>query len=544
MPRVFISYSHDSREHGERVLRLAEQLREDGLDTYIDQHVNGTPEEGWPRWMQNQLELADFVLVVCTETSYTRYRGHEVGDKGKGASWEGAIIYQALYDAKSTTTKFVPVVFEPQDTRFIPEPLRGFTHYRPTSEVEYTALYAFLRGVGGVEPGALGELRPVSRRRIKPSIFDTDNQLIGEVDFHHETMDPTTTGPRYRHHVYLVYDAVDRELAEALYSRLSSQLDVVYERGQAPESVLRRNQEASFLTVAIVSPHTPPEFFRRHDVARAIVATRQRSPQHKLVALLAPRFHRTKLPLSMTGIDCIEPDEDDIEPYAHTATYRIVRSANLQMARLGHRHHKPSPSAEFSRFRSEVSTRRLMSGHKTNTPEIQPWMDFTVPPVDLELFRTLESEVGDQEGWYLVYIDIDRLSGINKRFGSLVGDAVVRRVAEIIRHELSSMVRCGRDEFVSYELVGTKGPREIEEGAFRALAQIQSFDWNQLAPGLFVSACAGWAAREADEEISDWAIRAVLGCLDAKRSGISRVSAGPLAVPRGTSRNLWDHQSE
>jgi SEFIR domain len=58
-PRVFISYSHDSTEHAEVVLALAQRLRQDGVDAWIDQYENGTPEEGWPRWMLNRLEWAE-----------------------------------------------------------------------------------------------------------------------------------------------------------------------------------------------------------------------------------------------------------------------------------------------------------------------------------------------------------------------------------------------------------------------------------------------------------------------------------------------------
>ena len=61
-PTIFISYSHDSQAHGEQVLRLAERLRADGLDAQLDQYVNGTPPEGWPRWMLDRLDEASFVL--------------------------------------------------------------------------------------------------------------------------------------------------------------------------------------------------------------------------------------------------------------------------------------------------------------------------------------------------------------------------------------------------------------------------------------------------------------------------------------------------
>ena len=63
---VFISYSHDSEEHQQNVLNLADRLRDEGIDCIIDQYEE-SPSEGWVRWAINQIEEADFVLVVCTE---------------------------------------------------------------------------------------------------------------------------------------------------------------------------------------------------------------------------------------------------------------------------------------------------------------------------------------------------------------------------------------------------------------------------------------------------------------------------------------------
>ena len=41
---VFISYSHDSDEHREQVLRLSERLRADGISTILDRYVErGSP---------------------------------------------------------------------------------------------------------------------------------------------------------------------------------------------------------------------------------------------------------------------------------------------------------------------------------------------------------------------------------------------------------------------------------------------------------------------------------------------------------------------
>lgn len=169
---VFISYSHDSDEHRDRVLALSERLRADGIETMLDRYVErGSPPEGWPRWMLNGLDKASHLLTVCTQTYYRRFRGHEVLEKGKGVDWEGALITQALYDSKSASIKFLPVVFDAADVGYIPEPLRGQSYYSLTSEQNYQALYDALLKQSGVEPGPVGALKRKPRARGSPLRF-------------------------------------------------------------------------------------------------------------------------------------------------------------------------------------------------------------------------------------------------------------------------------------------------------------------------------------------------------------------------------------
>jgi TolB-like protein/Tfp pilus assembly protein PilF len=159
--RVFISYSHDSSEHKQRVLRLAQQLRMDGFDAQLDQYLNGSPEEGWPRWMLNQVDEAPFVLVVCTRVYYHRFRGREEPRAGRGSDWEGAAIIQQLYDQRSRTSKFIPVLFAPEDEAYVPEPLRGRTVYQLSDDLpdeeQYQKLADCLRGKAGVAPVPLAD---------------------------------------------------------------------------------------------------------------------------------------------------------------------------------------------------------------------------------------------------------------------------------------------------------------------------------------------------------------------------------------------------
>ena len=169
---VFLSYSHDTPEHRQRVLQLSERLRDDGLDTRLDQYENGAPVNGWTRWMMDQLDAADRVVVVCTKTYHRRFRGHDdEPGKGKGVDWEGALITQEIYDAKSRTKKFMPVLFEPSDVAFIPEPLRSHNHHVLTSEAAYLGFYDELMDQAGVEPRKIGTPKIRARRTEDPLAF-------------------------------------------------------------------------------------------------------------------------------------------------------------------------------------------------------------------------------------------------------------------------------------------------------------------------------------------------------------------------------------
>jgi len=128
VPKVFISYTHDSQEHSDRVWELCERLRQDGVDCCIDLHER-SPAEGWPRWCRNQVQESDFVLVVCTETYTRRYEGKEEPGKGLGGSWEGSVVTQELYEDQGKNTKFIPVVFSPDHKN----PLRSNSVLRRTT---------------------------------------------------------------------------------------------------------------------------------------------------------------------------------------------------------------------------------------------------------------------------------------------------------------------------------------------------------------------------------------------------------------------------
>jgi hypothetical protein len=157
--KVFISYSHDSDAHRDFVRGLSDRLRTDGLDCLIDQYINGFPPEGWQCWMENQIEAADFVLLVCTETYLRRYRKQET-DGGRGVTFEGVVISQTLYNHYYHNTKFIPVIPKNGHWGHVPTPLQDYSTY--TLPEDYETLYRLLTNQAKFVPPPVGEIRPPS----------------------------------------------------------------------------------------------------------------------------------------------------------------------------------------------------------------------------------------------------------------------------------------------------------------------------------------------------------------------------------------------
>jgi tetratricopeptide (TPR) repeat protein len=113
------------------------------VDCIIDQY-EPAPAEGWPSWMERQLEEADFVLVVCTETYLRRSKGQERPGSGKGVRFESVLIVQELYDLAMRNPKFLPVAFSPSDFNYMPRPLRAYTSYWLDTPEGYESLLRHL----------------------------------------------------------------------------------------------------------------------------------------------------------------------------------------------------------------------------------------------------------------------------------------------------------------------------------------------------------------------------------------------------------------
>ena len=78
IPKVFISYSHDSLEHKKWVLDLATRLRDYGIDATLDQWEL-IPGDDIPHFMEQNLSSSDKVLMICSENYVNKANSGEGG---------------------------------------------------------------------------------------------------------------------------------------------------------------------------------------------------------------------------------------------------------------------------------------------------------------------------------------------------------------------------------------------------------------------------------------------------------------------------------
>lgn len=157
---LFISYSWDTENHKKEILEFADKLRsDDGIDCILDAYIEGTPEEGWPRWMERQIEHAKYIIIICTEQYLLRWKGEVAKGIGKGVKFESLLTSNMLANDDSLNTKIIPVIVKNEDDKFIPLPLKGASFYSIENKDDYDSLVRYITGQPLVKKPNLGDRR-------------------------------------------------------------------------------------------------------------------------------------------------------------------------------------------------------------------------------------------------------------------------------------------------------------------------------------------------------------------------------------------------
>ena len=189
VPKVFISYSWESKEHSEWVNSLADKLLADGIEAIIDSY-DVIPGDRLPEFMESSIKDSDYVIIICTE-EYKR----KANNREKGVGYESHIISAELYN-NHNDRKFIPIIRQGELNTAIPTYLDGKLAIdlrgNPYNETSYKDLIASIFKVKkkpkvGIRPDYLDEYEPIS-------IEGEDIRIIGIIS--NEVTLPRNDGTR------------------------------------------------------------------------------------------------------------------------------------------------------------------------------------------------------------------------------------------------------------------------------------------------------------------------------------------------------------
>ena len=189
VPKVFISYSWESKEHSDWVNSLADKLLADGIEAIIDSY-DVSPGDRLPEFMESSIKDSDYVIIICTE-EYKR----KANNREKGVGYESHIISAELYN-NHNDRKFIPIIRQGDFNTALPTYLDGKLAIdlrgNPYNETSYKDLIASIFKVKkkpkvGVRPNYLDEYEPIS-------IEGEDIKIIGIIS--NEVTLPRNDGTR------------------------------------------------------------------------------------------------------------------------------------------------------------------------------------------------------------------------------------------------------------------------------------------------------------------------------------------------------------
>jgi len=178
IPKVFISYSHDSQDHKKWVLELAQRLRNSGVDAILDQFRLGLGDE-LGGFMERSVAESDRIIMVCTDNYVTK-----ANSRLGGVGYEKMII-TAEYMENIDSNKVIPLIRQ-NGTHNVPTFLQTRLHINFSRDDEYELQFdELLREIHQAplfEEPAIGN-NPFESVSNKPaeSVADKKIQLLKEM---------------------------------------------------------------------------------------------------------------------------------------------------------------------------------------------------------------------------------------------------------------------------------------------------------------------------------------------------------------------------
>jgi hypothetical protein len=174
-PVAFISYSWDSKEHQDWVLKLADSLMEEyGVEVILDQNELQAGKD-LMYFMESSMERASKVLLILTPNYKLKAEG-----RAGGAGFEYSMISQGLFEVQSNNNKFIPVLRSGSLSSSSPNYVKSKIYHDMKNDNEYEiSLYKLAQIIYDEPPRVKPKLGPIPD--FKNTELDPHIKVINEL---------------------------------------------------------------------------------------------------------------------------------------------------------------------------------------------------------------------------------------------------------------------------------------------------------------------------------------------------------------------------
>ncbi|MEZ7278413.1 toll/interleukin-1 receptor domain-containing protein [Pseudoalteromonas sp. 68 DY56-GL68] len=184
VPKVFISYSHDTQAHKKWVLELTQRLRNSGVEAILDQFRLGLGDE-LGSFMERSVAESDRIIMVCTDNYVTK------ANSGLGGVGFEKMIITSEYMQNIDSNKVIPLIRQ-NGTHNVPTFLQTRLHINFSRDDEFELQFDnLLREIHQAPlfaepPVGNNPFESVTEKPVE-SIADKKTELLKElVDFYNQ----------------------------------------------------------------------------------------------------------------------------------------------------------------------------------------------------------------------------------------------------------------------------------------------------------------------------------------------------------------------
>jgi hypothetical protein len=177
LQHVFISYRHESPEHGRAVRRLGELLRQAKIPVALDQfyldEFPGGPDLGWPKWCEDCANESACVLIIGSEGWFAAYEKTAPPGVGLGAASEADVLRQWLYDERGDNSHIRLTFLHEISADKVPRRLRPWHQFQPFGDdAQLNQLIRWVAGCLGIGNIELPTVRWPEPMEFRPNLAD------------------------------------------------------------------------------------------------------------------------------------------------------------------------------------------------------------------------------------------------------------------------------------------------------------------------------------------------------------------------------------